>query len=272
MSFATAADLPQTREGFTTGSKNIDDILGGGIETGAITQFYGEAGSGKSQLCYTTCVLLPSDCKAIYIDTEAKFRRDSIELIAKGRGLNPNAVLQKIRVAQPGNSHQQEEYIEKACSSIKSDPTIKLLIVDSIINLYKADYPECSMLPQRQQQLNKYMHMLSNIARSNDVAVIVPNHIQSSPHRFSSFRNKSQVPAGGNIISYVATYRIRLMPMFSALLYAEMGQPDKYVAILEHGPSCYSKTYFTIDQTGVTDYIDDDAGIVDEAGTAGEES
>jgi len=61
--FTTAAELPQTRERFTTGSKNIDNILGGGIETGAITQFYGEAGSGKSQLCYTTCVLLPSDCK-----------------------------------------------------------------------------------------------------------------------------------------------------------------------------------------------------------------
>ena len=83
--FTSAAELPQTRERFTSGSKNIDDMLGGGgIETGAITQFYGEPGSGKSLLCYTTCVLLPSDCKAIYIDTEGKFRPHNIELIAQG--------------------------------------------------------------------------------------------------------------------------------------------------------------------------------------------
>jgi len=132
------------------------------------------------------------------------------------------------------------------------------VIVDSIISLYKAEYPERSHLPKRQQQLSKCMYMLSNIAHSNDVAVIVTNHIQSNPHRFSTFRNKSQVPAGGNVISYVASYRIRLMCMFSAKLYAELGRPDKYLAILEHGPSIYSKTYFTIDSGGVTDYIDDD--------------
>lgn len=264
--FTTAAELAKQKgpQRFSTGSKSINEMRA--VETGAITQFYGEPGSGKSVLCYTTCVLLPSDCKAIYIDTEGKFRRDSIELIAQGRSLNPNAVFQKIQVAQPQNSHQQEEYIEKACSSIKSDPKIKLLIVDSIINLYKADYPERFKLPQRQQQLNKYMHMLSNIAQNNNVAVIVINHIQSSPYRFSTFSSKPQVPAGGNVISYVTTYRIRLMCMFSAKLYAELGRPDKYMAILEHGPYAYSKTYFTIDQTGVTDYIDDDVGSVDEAG------
>jgi len=259
--FTTAAELPQKGDRFSAGSKNIDGMLGGGLETGTVTQFYGEAGSGKSLLCYTTCVLLPPDSKAIYIDTEGKFRPYSIELIAQGRGLNPSAVLQKIQVAKPENSRQQEGYIEKACSSIKSDPKIKLLIVDSIINLYKADYPERSRLPQRQQQLNKYMHMLSNIAQSNNVAVIITNHIQSSPHRFSCSRNRRVVPAGGNIISYPTTYRVRLMPLFPTLLNAEMGYSDRYMAILEHGPISCSKTYFTIDSSGITDYVDDDDDV-----------
>lgn len=162
-------------------------MLSGGIEIGATTQLYGEPGSGKSLFCYTTCVMLPYGYKAICIDTEGKFRPHRIELIAQGRGLDPSTVLRKIEVASPSDSNQQEKRIEKACSTIKSDPKIKLLIVDSIINLYKADYPERSKLPKRQQQLNKYMHMLSNIARSNDVAVIVTNHIQSNPHRFSTF-------------------------------------------------------------------------------------
>jgi DNA repair protein RadA len=114
-----------------------------------------------------------------YCDTESKFRPHSIELIAQARGLEPSKVLQNIQVASPSNSHQQEKCIDGACSAIKSDSKIKLLIVDSIINLYKADYPKRSKLPKRQQELNKYMHMLSNIARSNVVAVIVTNHIQS---------------------------------------------------------------------------------------------
>ncbi len=152
-------------------------MLGGGVETGAITQFYGEPASVKSILCYTTCVILPNDNKVIYIDTEGKFRPYSIELIAKGRALNPYEVLQKIQVAKPQNSHELEKCIENACTNIKSDLRIRLVIVDSIINLYKVDYPERSRLPQRQQQLNKYVHMLSNIAQSNNVAIIVTNHL-----------------------------------------------------------------------------------------------
>jgi DNA repair protein RadA len=254
--FTNASELAKQKcpQRFSTGSKNIDDMRA--IETGTVTQLYGEPGSGKSLLCYTTCVLLPSEGKAIYIDTEGKFRPHTIKLIAQARGLEPSKVLQNIQVASPSNSHQQEKYIDGACSAIKSDSKIKLLIIDSIINLYKADYSERSKLPQRQQQLNKYMHLLSNIARSNDVAVIVTNHIQSSPHRFSTFSSKAQVPSGGDIISYVASYRLRLMCMFSAKLYAELGRPDKYMAILEHGPSVYSKTYFTIDRSGVTNYTD----------------
>jgi RecA/RadA recombinase len=71
--FTTAAELGKQKgpQRFSTGSKNIDDMRG--IETGAVTQLYGEPGSGKSLLCYTTCVMLPHDCKAIYIDTEGRF-------------------------------------------------------------------------------------------------------------------------------------------------------------------------------------------------------
>jgi DNA repair protein RadA len=155
-------------------------------------------------------------------------------------------------------SKEQEDSIERACSAIESDSKIKTLIVDSVINLYKADYPGPSKLPQRQQQLNKYMHMLSNIAQSGRVAVIVTNHIQSSLYGFSSFRSKPIVPAGGNVIAYVANYTIRLVRIFSCRSYPEFARPDKHVAVLEHGPSSHSQTNtcFTIDQRGLTDYVD----------------
>lgn len=120
--FINAAELGQnSTKRFSTGSNDVDDLLGGGVETGAITQFYGEPGSGKTQLCYTTCVMLVSDYKVIYIDTEGKFRPSRIDSVAKARGLESRTILHNIQVASPLNSHQQEDWIERACSAIKSD-------------------------------------------------------------------------------------------------------------------------------------------------------
>ncbi len=68
-----------TSERLTTGSKNLDDLFGGGgIETGAVTQLYGAPGSGKTQLCYTLCTMLPSEFKAISIDTQSTFLQERI--------------------------------------------------------------------------------------------------------------------------------------------------------------------------------------------------
>ena len=72
--FSTAASelINQDILRLPTGSRSLDDLLDGGIEAGVITQVYGPPGSGKTQLCYTLCVMLPSNYKAIYIDTEGE--------------------------------------------------------------------------------------------------------------------------------------------------------------------------------------------------------
>jgi len=68
----------------STGSKALDELLLGGIETQAVTEFYGEFGSGKSQICHTLCATARQpiesggmDSGVIYIDTEGTFRPDS---------------------------------------------------------------------------------------------------------------------------------------------------------------------------------------------------
>jgi RecA/RadA recombinase len=80
-------------ERLPTGCKNLDDLLGGGIETGVITQFYGAPGSGKTQLCYTLCVVLASHYRAIYIDTESSFRPERVGAIARARGLDHEKII-----------------------------------------------------------------------------------------------------------------------------------------------------------------------------------
>lgn len=72
----------------STGSKYLDDLLLGGIETHAITEFYGSGGSGKSQICYTLSVIAAQTSTVIYVDTEAKFRPERLVTIARTRGID----------------------------------------------------------------------------------------------------------------------------------------------------------------------------------------
>ncbi|MGC1932598.1 MAG: ATPase domain-containing protein [Candidatus Nitrosopolaris sp.] len=112
--------------------KNLDDLLDGGIEAGVITQIYGGPGSGKTQICYTLCVMSPSIYGVIYIDTEGSFRPERIKAIAKARGLDPKQILQKIRVAKALDSNTQESCIEAACSAHSLRRVIILLSKDSM--------------------------------------------------------------------------------------------------------------------------------------------
>jgi len=245
--FIAAAELiNQKGERLTTGSKNLDALLGGGIETGAITQFYGPPGSGKTQLCCTICVTLPSQYNAIYIETESKFRPERIESIAKARGLDHTKILQNVQVAKPLDSTQQESSIEAACSAIsKPNSKIKLLIVDSMTAHYRVDYAGRSRLPEKQQRLNEYMHMLLRTAQTNGgVAVVVTNQMQSNPD--GVFGEKS-MPVGGQIMLYASTHVIHLRRL---KLY-------NHQAELVISP-CYPRKVidFVIDQRGVVDVVD----------------
>jgi DNA repair protein RadA len=230
-----------------TGCKSLDSLLNGGIEIGAITQVYGPPGSGKSQLCHTLSAMLPSDYMVIYIDTEGSFRPERIEAIAKARGLDPKQILEKILVTRAIDGCVQESRIEEACSECKTNNNkIKLLIVDSIIYHFRAEYAGRSKTPERIQRLNKSMHLLLKTAYASGVAVIVTNHqTQSSIDRFDN----TVIPLGGNVMSYTSKYRIHL---------DGRNNNNCRRAILDISPSNPQlDTYFVIDDRGFTDVADD---------------
>jgi DNA repair protein RadA len=251
--FIAAGELRnQKGERLSTGSKNMDNLfgdIGGGIETGAITQFYGPPGSGKTQLCYTICAMLRSEYKAVYIDTESTFRPERIECISKARGLDPAKTLQNIQVAKPLVSSQQESCIESAISAIsKPNSKIKLLIVDSMTSHYRVDYAGRSRLPEKQQRLNKYMHMLLRTAQTNGrIAVVLTNQMQSNPD--NGILGDKSMPVGGHIMLYASTHVVHLRRL---KLY-------NHQAELVISP-CYPRRVidFVVDQRGVVDDINDD--------------
>lgn len=86
----------------TTGSKTLNDLLGGGFETQSITELFGEFGSAKTQIVHQLCVTvqLPKDQgglegHAFYIDTENTFRPERIIQMAEGYELDSDEVLEK---------------------------------------------------------------------------------------------------------------------------------------------------------------------------------
>jgi DNA repair protein RadA len=239
--FSTAAAelRKQDTVRFSTSCKSLDSLLGGGIVAGVITQVYGAPGSGKTQLCHTLCVMLPSDYDAIYIDTEGSFRPERIRAIAKARGFDSKQILQRILVTKALDIKQLESRIEAACSKIDSDSKIKLLIVDSIIYHYRAECAGRSKLPEKIQRLNKYMHLLLKTAHTSAVAVVVTNHQTQSSVDGTYNR---VVPLGGNAVSYASKYRIHL---------------DYRHARLDLGPCPPHDISFAINERGFTDVADD---------------
>lgn len=93
MGFSTASEYHQRRADIvylTTGSKELDRLLGGGLETGSITEIFGEFRTGKTQLCHMLAVTcqLPADQggasgKCMYIDTEGTFRPERLLAVAQ---------------------------------------------------------------------------------------------------------------------------------------------------------------------------------------------
>jgi DNA repair protein RadA len=214
--FVTATEIYKKRQSIdriSTGCKALNDLLGGGVETQAITEFYGEYGTGKTQICNTLCVMVQMprdkgglDASAIYIDTENTFRPERIYTIAEARGLDPTKALERVIVAKAYNSAHQELILQE-CSKIIEKYNARLIVVDSAVAHYRAEFLGRGTLADRQQRLNKFMHMLLRIAETYNVAVVATNQIQATPDLYFGDPSK---PAGGHVVAHTSTYRVYL--------------------------------------------------------------
>ena len=228
----------------TTGSTNLDDLFKGGIETQAITEFYGDFGSGKSQICHTLSITSQLaneegglNGSVIYIDTEGTFRPERIEQISESKGIDPLEILKNILVCKAYNSSHLELIIRSLGKYIEQHKT-KLIVIDSIISLHRAEFMGRGTLADRQQKLNAIIHRLLRVAEIYNVAVIVTNQVQSTPDVFFGDPTK---PAGGHVIAHACTYRVYLR---------KSGQ-DRTAIMMDSPYHPYSDTRFRIFDGGV---------------------
>jgi len=235
LGFVDGTEFAKKREDvktITTGSKNLNNLLGGrGVETKAITEAYGAYGSGKTQLGLVLAVnvQLPienggANGKAVFIDTEGTFRPERIKQIAEAIGANPEKVLKNIFVARAFNSDHQILLLDKIIEMVKNGEPIKLVIIDSLTAHFRAEFAGRGQLADRQQKLNKYLHNLMKLAEQCNIAVYVTNQVMANP---AMMFGDPTVAVGGNIVGHASTYR----------MYLRRGKKDSRVAKLIDSPN-----------------------------------
>jgi DNA repair protein RadA len=230
----------------STGSKSLDELLIGGIETQAVTEFYGEFGCGKSQVCFTLCAMAKRpisegglDGGVIYIDTEGTFRPERLDQIARARGFDPMSVLKNVALCKVYNSSHLELIIKDLGKYVNAF-NAKLVIIDSIISLHRAEYPGRGTLADRQQRLNAILHKLIRLAEIFNIAIVISNQVQSSPDMFFGDPTKA---TGGNILAHTSTYRI----------YLRKSGENRIAKMIDSPYHPYSDTRFTVNEKGVDD-------------------
>ncbi|WP_455140234.1 DNA repair and recombination protein RadA [Candidatus Hodarchaeum mangrovi] len=205
----------------STGVDALDDLLGGGIETGSVTEVYGEYGTGKTQIAHQLCVTSHLPCErggitkdgkeaitCIYIDTEGSFRPERIVSMANqySDDLNIKSILKHILHGRAYNSDHQMILTERI---MREAPlrNVKLLIIDSLITHFRAEYVGRETLASRQQKLNQHLHSLLRLAEIYNLAIILTNQVQTAP---DTFFGDPTTPVGGHILAHSTHTRIYL--------------------------------------------------------------
>jgi len=237
----------------TTGSKELDKLIGGGVQTMSITEVFGEFRTGKTQLSHTLCVTcqLPismggANGKVAFIDTEGTFRPERIKAIAERFGVDQDQALENILVARALTSEHQMELIYELTARFAQEKGIfKLLIIDSIIALFRTDYNGRGELSERQQKLGFMLSRLTKIAEEYNVAVWITNQMCSDPSAGITFVADPKKPVGGHVLAHASTTRLSL----------RKGRGESRIAKIYDSPDVpEAEAVYAISSGGITDY------------------
>ncbi|CCU77173.1 recA [Blumeria hordei DH14] len=229
----------------STGSKQLDAALNGGFQTMSVCEVYGEFRCGKTQLAHTLAVIaqLPREMggaegKVAYIDTEGTFRPERIQDIAERFGACEN-----IAFARAGNTEMQTELLEGLAANFSSNE-YRLLIIDSIMALYRTDYVGRGELSERQQALGAFLRRAAQMAEEFNLLVFMTNQVMSDPGAMSFAGVDGRKPAGGHVLAHASTTRLLL----------RKGRGEERVAKIMDSPDCPEReATYIITNGGIND-------------------
>jgi DNA repair protein RadA len=243
--------LNENFDHITTGSDNFNKIMAGGISTGRITEVYGAFKSGKTNLSHTLCVTTQLAKEkgglgggVLYIDTENTFSKSKIERIAKRFGLDLKKALGNIFHCRIYSTDHQLQMIHASEKAIK-EKGAKLIIVDSLTALVRAEYVGIGMLAPRQAALNKIIHDLSRIAETYNVAVLVTNQVSTVMK--GTFSANDAI--GGNIVAHGCHFRVQ----FKTSGFSANSSLERTATVVDAPDLAPESTNFFITEAGISD-------------------
>lgn len=250
MGYELGTDVLERRkrvDRISTGSDSLDEMLGGGVETQGITEFYGEFRTGKTQLSHQLSVNAQrlnneegKEPHVVYVDTEHTFRPERIEKMAKAIDMDPQETLERVHVARGSTTDHQMLLVEKV-SEIAEEREVKLLVVDGLMSNFRTEYVGRGALAERQQKLGKHLSDLHDLAERNNLAVMVTNHVQSDPNSFFGDPTK---PIGGHVLGHAATVRVYLK---------KAKKEARKARLIDHPQLPPKSTEFKISEEGIRD-------------------
>lgn len=251
--FISAIEYADKRElinRITTGCSDLDNILGGGIQTMSITEVFGEFRTGKTQMAHTLCITVQLEeesggCKGkvAYIDTEGTFRPERLKEIAERFNLDPEETLENVIYARAYNSEHQIELLNNLSIKFAEESgKFKLLIIDSIISLFRTDFSGRGELGERQQKLNLLLAKLLRLADEFNLAVFITNQMMADPGATMTFVADPKKPIGGHVLAHASTTR----------LYLRKGRNETRVAKIYDSPDvAESEAIYAITSGGI---------------------
>jgi len=203
------SEISEVGEYLTTGIGSLDTLLGGGLKTGELYEFAGEYGSGKTQLCHQLAVtvqLPPAKgglgAACCYIDTEGTFSKMRIEKISGRFGIED--ALDNIYYVRVITVGELEDFVIENLQGLVRENNVRLIIIDSIIALYRSQFRGREWLARRQQRINYLLDWLKRLSITFDNIIAYTNQVLEQPVPFGT---SIKIPCGGNIIAHAATHR-----------------------------------------------------------------
>ena len=181
-------------------SSPIDSLIGGGVEKGVVTQFYGPPGSGKTNIVLNLLVQNAKTGKnGIFVDTEGGL---SIERVKQISGTDFNELASNIIVFEPSTFTEQDSTLRRIEKMVESGEKVELIILDSAVALYRVRDGDSSQI---NLELGRQMGLLTRLARKHDIAVVITNQV------YASFEGEGMVePVGGTILKYRSKIMVEL--------------------------------------------------------------
>jgi len=178
----------------------IDRLLEGGLESGVITNFYGPAASGKTNVAKCAVVsAVNAGKKVVYVDTEGGFSAERLEQM----GGSAKKYTDNIILLEPKTWQEQGNAIRKLQVLCKKEP-IGLVVVDSVVALWRVTIDDSNHVLTN-KELATQLSILSRIARENDIPVLLTNQVYSEPET-----GKIEM-SGRNIVKWWSKNIVELM-------------------------------------------------------------